>query len=211
MVTSAADARRVESSGVDVVVAQGVEAGGHRSHFVKPAARDLADLGTMALVPEVVDAVSVPVAAAGGIVDGRGLVAALALGASGVLLGTRFLMTRESIAPEAHKKRILEQRGDDTVLTDTISGRYARVLRNELTERYHDAGAPVLPFPSQLLASADVRGAAEQRDDADHLPLWCGQSAGRLSDLPWAGDVVRDLIALATSLIGGRLADRVRR
>jgi nitronate monooxygenase len=165
----------------------------------------------MALVPEVVDAVSVPVAAAGGIVDGRGLVAALALGASGVLMGSRFLLTRESIAPEAHKKRILEQRGDETIVTDTISGRYARVLRNDLTEGYHLSGAPVLPFPSQLLASADVRAAAEQQDDADHLPLWCSQAAGRLQDLPWAADVVRDTITEAIALLAHGLPTRVRR
>lgn len=111
MVTNAGDARRVADSGADVVVAQGAEAGGHRSHFTMPAPGQLGDLGTVALVPEVVDAVDVPVVAAGGIVDGRGLVAALALSATGVLIGSRFVVTRESQAPEAHKKRLLEGRG----------------------------------------------------------------------------------------------------
>jgi nitronate monooxygenase len=210
MVTSVADARAVAASGVDVVVAQGLEAGGHRSHFTKPAVGTGADLGTLALVPEVVDAVAVPVVAAGGIVDGRGLVAALALGASGVLLGSRFLVTRESIASDAHKKALLEGSGVETAVTDTISGRYARALRNKLTESYAGSGAPVLPFPAQYLANADVRAAGEAQGDADYVALWGGQAVGRIQDVPWAGDVVRQLVDEARHLLGGGLAARVR-
>lgn len=212
MVTNVDDARAVEASGVDVIIAQGLEAGGHRSHFEKPAGAELGDLGVMSLVPEVVDAVSVPVVAAGGIVDGRGLVAALALGADGILMGSRFLLTRESTAPEAHKKAILERDGRDTVVTDVISGRYARVLRNALVEQYRRCGdAPALPFPLQLLANADVRAAAEEQGDVEHLPLWCGQGAGRLDDLPWAADVVAEVIAEAGRILGHRLPAQVRR
>ena len=210
MVTSVADARVVASAGVDAVVAQGLEAGGHRSHFTKPADGTRGDLGALALVPEVVDAVSVPVVAAGGIVDGRGLVAALALGASGVLLGSRFLVTRESIAPDAHKKALLERTGADTVVTDTISGRYARALRNPLTDRYAEAGAPVLPFPAQFLATADVRTAGAEQGDADYVALWSGQGVGRIQDVPWAGDVVRQIVDEARRLLAGGLAERVR-
>jgi nitronate monooxygenase len=212
MVTNADDARRVRQSGADVVVAQGVEAGGHRSHFVKPARGPITDLGTMTLIPEVVSAVDVPVVAAGGIVDGRGLVAALALGADGVLMGSRFLATRESTAPDAHKKRLLEDAGEQTVVTDVLSGRWARVLRNALTDRLTGGAGErvdVLPFPSQYLTNADIFGAAQAADDPDHLPLWAGQTAGRIDDLPWAADVVAETIREARDLLERELSARV--
>jgi len=133
MVTTVEDARAVEATGVDAVVAQGSEAGGHRSHFEKPASAELGTIGTAALVPAVVEAVRIPVIAAGGLADGRGLVMALALGASGVLMGTRFVATRESMAHEAYKKALLERSGDTTTLTDAFTGRFARVLRNAFT------------------------------------------------------------------------------
>ena len=212
MVTSVADARQVEASGADVIVAQGVEAGGHRSHFHKPSDGPAGDLGTLALVPEVVDAVDVPVVAAGGIVDGRGLVAALALGAVGVLMGSRFLVTRESTAPEAHKKRLLEVGGDRTIITDVLSGRYARVVANALTDAYGPGGPhgfAALPFPSQYIANGDVFAAAGEADDADHQPLWAGQAIGRLEDLPWAADVVADTVREAVDLVRSGLGGAV--
>ncbi|MGH2477164.1 MAG: NAD(P)H-dependent flavin oxidoreductase [Candidatus Limnocylindrales bacterium] len=212
MVTNAADARLVAGNGADVVVAQGLEAGGHRSHFTKPASGTLGDLGTLALVPEVVDAVDVPVVAAGGILDGRGLVAALALGASGVLMGSRFLATRESAAPEAHKKRLLEDSGEHTVVTDRLTGRYARVLRNAFTDGSSGTEqdvAETLPFPAQYLANADIFAAAERTENADYLPLWAGQSIGRVNDLPWASDVISDIIRQAADLLERQLAERI--
>src|SRR5215472_16574818 len=112
MVTTVADAKRVEASGVDAVVAQGAEAGGHRAHFEKPPSPERGAVGTLALVPQWVDSLRVPVIAAGGIADGRGLVAATALGAAGVLLGTRFVATRESMAPEFWKQQILQAAAD---------------------------------------------------------------------------------------------------
>src|SRR2546428_3138520 len=129
MVTTATDARVVEAARVDAVVAQGAEAGGHRAHFVKPASSEYGALGTLALIPQVVDAVRIPVIAAGGIADGRGGIAALALGARGVLMGTRFVATRESMAFGTFKKALLEESGDATTVTDVFTGRYARVLR----------------------------------------------------------------------------------
>lgn len=209
MVTNAKDARTVQASGADVIVAQGLEAGGHRSHFIKPHGGPFADLGSLSLIPDVVDAVNVPVVAAGGIVDGRGLVAALALGASGILMGTRFLVTRESSAPESHKKRLLEERGESTVVTDTITGRYARVLNNELSAAFQRSGVEPLPFPSQALAYTDIQAFATQTNDADYLPLYGGQSTGRLNDLPWAADVVTDTIRQATQLLARGLNERV--
>src|SRR5207247_2020349 len=137
------DARTMAAAGADGIVAQGGEAGGHRSVDGKPASPESASVGTIVLVPQVVEAVRVPVVAAGGIADGRGLVAALALGASGILLGTRFVATRESMAAEIYKKRVLESDSTATTLTDTISGLWARALRNRFTEEYRASGSPV--------------------------------------------------------------------
>ena len=212
MVTNRDDAVQVEANGADVIVAQGWEAGGHRSHFTKPAGDRLADIGTLVLVPEVADAVEVPVVAAGGVVDGRGLVAALALGASGVLMGSRFLLTRESTAPEAHKKRLLEERGESTLVTDRLTGRYARVLRNTLTDHYDNAAGSLgeaPPFPAAYLLNADIFAAAMNAGEAEHLPLWAGQSAGRLNDLPWAADIIREVVHEARDLLQRTLPERV--
>ena len=210
MVTTARDALAVEAAGLDAVIAQGVEAGGHRSHFVKPASTDRLDIGSMALIPDVVDAVRIPVIAAGGIVDGRGLAAALALGASGVLMGSRFVATRESMAPQAHKKAMLEQASETTVLMDTFTGRFARVLRNAYTEQYAESGAPVLPFPLQYFVNGDIRQEAVTQDRSDYMPLWSSQGVGLIHDLPGAGDVVEGIIQEARQVMLERLPQSVR-
>ena len=208
MVTNADDARRVAASGADVVVAQGAEAGGHRSHLEAPTDPDLDELGTFALLQEVVGAVDVPVVAAGGVVDGRGLVAALALGASGVLMGSRFLVSRESSAPEAHKKRLLEASGDETIVTAGLSGRQARAVRNRMTDAW--AGVPdPLPFPAQYIINTGVYDIGDARHDADLLPLWGGQGVGRLDDLPWAADVVAATVDAAAELIRNRVGAEI--
>src|SRR6266508_3217543 len=118
-----------------------------------PAAPDATTVGIMALLPQVVDAVRVPVVAAGGIADGRGLVAAIALGASGILLGTRFVATRESAAPEFWKKRLLERSGEETTVTDAVTGLQARYLGNAFIAGYRASGAPVLPALLQSRAA----------------------------------------------------------
>jgi nitronate monooxygenase len=210
MVTTVQDALAVEATGLDAVVAQGAEAGGHRSHFEKPRSSDRADVGTVALVPAVVDAVGIPVIAAGGIVDGRGLITALALGASGVLMGSRFLVTRESMAPEVHKKAMLEQTSDTTVVMDTFSGRFARVLRNTYTEQYAQSEAPVLPFPSQLLVNGDIRQESAVQGRDDYIPLWSGQGVGLIHDLPGASDVVAATIQEARQVMLERLPQSVQ-
>jgi nitronate monooxygenase len=189
MVATVDDARAVVASGVDIVVAQGGEAGGHRSTWVKRP-REEAAVATMTLVPQVVDAVRVPVLAAGGIADGRGLVAALALGAQGALLGTRFVATRESMATEVWKKRLLESDGATTTLSEAFTGLWARVLRNRFSEEYAASGAPVLPALMQQRAAQDVYTAATEQGDAEHLALYAGQSAGLVHDLPGAAEVV---------------------
>jgi len=210
MVTTVHDALAVEATGVDAIAAQGAEAGGHRSHFEKPSSSDRVDVGTITLVPEVVDAMHIPVIAAGGITDGRGLVAALALGASGVLMGSRFLVTRESMAPEVHKKAMMEQTSDTTVVMDTFSGRFARALRNTFTDQYAQSGAPVLPFPSQFLANGDIRQESTVQGKGDYMPLWSGQGVGLIHDLPGAGDVVEATIQEARNVMMERLPQSVQ-
>ena len=205
MVTTVADAKTVEAAGVDAVIAQGAEAGGHRAHFEKPSSPEYGAVGTVALVPHLVDSLRVPVIAAGGIADGRGLVAALALGATGALLGTRFVATRESMAFAAFKKALLEESGEDTSVTDAFTGRYARVLRTAFLEHYRRSGAPVLPFPWQYLVAGDIYREAVARDHRDYFPLVAGQSVGLINNLPTAAEVVESVIREATAVLQEKL------
>lgn len=202
MVATVEDARAVAASGVDAVVAQGSEAGGHRSTWIKPASREAACVGTMVLVPQVVDAVKVPVIAAGGIADGRGVAAAIALGASGVMLGTRFVATREASVPPFWKKAIVEGKSDATTNTDVLSGLYARAIRNTFTDEYAASGAPVLPALVQANAAQDVYNAAASQGNPEYFPLIAGQSTGLIDDLPGAAEVVHSLVAEARAAMG---------
>jgi nitronate monooxygenase len=201
MVATVEDARRVANAGVDAIVAQGAEAGGHRSFGVKPASREEASIGTMVLVPEVVDAVGVAVIAAGGIADGRGIAAALALGASGVMLGTRFVATKESQAAAFWKQAIVESRGDQTTITDVFSGLYARTIPNAFATGYEASGAPVLPSLLQSSTAQDVYAASAAQGNRDYFPLLAGQSSGLIHDLPGAAEIVRALVAETRSAI----------
>jgi nitronate monooxygenase len=209
MVTSAEDARAVEESGVDAVVAQGAEAGGHRSHFEKPERSISKDTGTMTLIPEVVRAVKIPVIAAGGITDGCGLVAAIVLGARGVMIGSRFITTQESIAPQLYKKAIVDAAGDGTTVTDALSGRYARVLKNKYTEHYAETGAPTLPLFWQTSAAQDIFDKARESGEADYYPLWAGQGVGSIQDYPTAKEFIRRIIGEAHDLVATQMARRV--
>ncbi|MBI2203460.1 MAG: nitronate monooxygenase [Candidatus Rokubacteria bacterium] len=209
MVATVDDARAATSAGVDVIVAQGGEAGGHRSIGDKPVTPDAQSISTMAIVPVIVDAVRVPVVAAGGIADGRGLVAALALGASGILLGTRFVATRESMAAEYWKKRLLESDATATTLTDVFSGLWARGLRNRFSEEYRASGAPVLPPLVQRSAANDIYAQAAKQQDGEFSPMWAGQSIGLIHDLPGAGDVVHAIVREARQVLRA-LDTRVR-
>jgi nitronate monooxygenase len=209
MVATVEDARAVVGSGVDAVVAQGSEAGGHRSTWVKRPSPDAAGVGTLALVPQIVDSVPVPVVAAGGISDGRGLAAALALGAVGILLGTRFVATRESMAPAFWKKSLLEREGDDTMITDAFSGLWLRALRNSYTARYQASGAPVLPPLLQTRAAQDIVEEARRRGEGEYFPMLAGQGVGLIHDLPGAGEVVETIVREARAVLTG-LPRRVR-
>jgi nitronate monooxygenase len=203
MVTTVEDARVVEAHGVDVIVAQGGEAGGHRSTWTKRSSAEEACVGTLALVPQMVDAVRAPVVAAGGIADGRGLVAALALGAAGALLGTRFVATRESTAPEFQKKTLLESESQATVVTDCITGLWARYLRNTYVAEYDASGTPVFPALVQSRAAQDIFGYGAKQNDAAWYPMATGQSVGLIRDLPGAAEVVQRIVRVARDGLAG--------
>ena len=207
MVATRDDARAVADAGVDALVVQGHEAGGHRSTWVKRPSSQHADVGTIALVPQVVQAVKVPVIAAGGIASGAGVVAVLALGAKGAQLGTRFVATRESSAAEFYKQALVERDADDTVITDAFTGLYARVLRGAYADEYASSGAPVLPGFVQNRAAGDIFRAALARQDGQHYPLWAGQSVGLVHDLPEAAAVVRALVDEARSALRSLAGD----
>lgn len=179
--TTVAEAVAVTEAGADVVVATGAEAGGHRVSFLAPAEDSL--VGTFSLVPQVVDAVDVPVIAAGGIADRRGVAAALALGADGVQVGTAFLRTAASAASPAHRAALSAVTDHGTVLTRTVTGRLARGIPNRLVRLVEEAGA-ILPFPAQAWVLQSVRAEALRRGWGDLQSLWAGQSAplARLDD-----------------------------
>ncbi len=173
--TTVEEARQLEAAGVDAVVAQGSEAGAHRGTFA--ADFDAAMVGTIALVPQVVDAVHVPVIASGGIMDGRGIVASLALGASAAQFGTAFLTCDEAGVPDAHKAAILAAREHETRLTRAFSGRPARGIVNRFIVEVDRADAPnaILPYPLQNALTRPLRTAAARQGRAEFLSLWAGQ------------------------------------
>jgi nitronate monooxygenase len=199
--TTVTEAKAAEDAGADAIVAQGMEAGGHRGAF--DAARADVDLvGLFSLLPAVVDAVKVPVVAAGGIVDGRGVAAALILGASAVEIGTGFLRCPEAHLPPAWAESLGRSRPEDTLLTRAFSGRAGRSLATAyaLAAAAPEAPAPA-PYPVQRGLTRAMREAAIERGDVDRMQAWAGQSAGRASSRP-AGDVVRELWQDAQGMLG---------
>lgn len=188
--TTVAEARALDAAGVDAIVATGFEAGGHRVSFLGPAESAL--IGTFALVPQVVDAVAVPVIAAGGIADRRGVAAAFALGASGVQVGTAFLRTRQSAASAGHRAAIAAARDDSTRLTRAMSGRLARGIPNRAMALL-DA-EDVLPFPAQNWLTGTFRTPAAEQGRSDLVSQWAGQSAA-LARWEDAGEVFAELVA----------------
>ena len=189
--TTPAEARLLEQAGVDAVVAQGSEAGAHRGTFA--GSFEAAMVPTLDLVRRSVGAVSVPVIAAGGLMDGRDIVAALAAGASAAQLGTAFLTTPESGASELHKRTLLATAKDTTVLTRAFSGRPARGLVNAFTELLATQPEAILPFPLQNDLTKTMRAAAAKRGDARYVALWAAQGVARVRELP-AGELVQRLV-----------------
>jgi nitronate monooxygenase len=189
--TTVAEAVALARSGVDAVIAQGSEAGSHRASFAVPF--EQAMVGTMALVPQLVDAVDVPVVAAGGIMDGRAIAAALALGASAAQLGTAFLTSEEAGIPDVHKAAILAAGEHETRITRAFSGRPARGIVNRFMSDV-DASGTALPFPYQNALTRPLRQAAAKQGRADMLSLWAGQGV-RLARRERAADMMRRLRA----------------
>ncbi|PRO66354.1 NAD(P)H-dependent flavin oxidoreductase [Alkalicoccus urumqiensis] len=171
--TTTAEAVLVEESGMDMVVVQGSEAGGHRGHFHK--SMEESHIGLFSLIPQTVDAVTIPVAAAGGIMDARGIQAARCLGAAAVQMGTAFLPCQESGAPDAHKNAVLQAQEDDVVMTRAFSGKWARGIQNEFIQMMKDEDA-VVDFPVQNALTKPIRSAAGSRGDTAYMSLWTGQS-----------------------------------
>jgi nitronate monooxygenase len=189
--TTVAEARALEAAGVDVVVAQGWEAGGHRGTFERPPAE--VEVGGLALVPQAVDAVSVPVLAAGGIMDGRGIAAALALGAGGASLGTAFLTASESNAPPAYRRLLAATPAEGTRVSRVFSGREARLVRTDAVEELAGAGRPPAPYPLQLDVTRPIHRAGLQADDPSRLFALAGQGAALVREAP-AADLVAALV-----------------
>jgi nitronate monooxygenase len=210
MVATVDEARRSVAAGAGAVIAQGAEAGGHRSSFDVPASGDVPLVGTFALVPQVVDAVDVPVVASGGVADGRGLAAALALGAAGASIGTRFLRARESGVPDAYRRRLAALAAEDTVVTAKVTGRPARWIRNRLVDAVLAEGPEPLGWGAQAAALADVRAAAARAGDAELMPMLAGQAAAVGADEMGAAEIVAELVDGARATLRRLASDHGR-
>ena len=187
-------AQRAEEAGCDAVVAQGGEAGGHTGK-----------VAGMALIPQIVDAVDIPVIAAGSIVDGRGLAAALSLGAQAVWIGTRFIASHEAYASQKYKKRLCQAQGDETLITRFYSGKPMRVLRNTYVEERERSGETPLPFPQQMMKSVQdglLTFPDDERTDEERSCMPAGQGVGSILEIMPAGDIVREVVRDAEAMLG---------
>jgi len=190
-------AKKVAASGVDFVIATGHEAGGHVSR-----------VGTLALIPQVVDAIRIPVVAGGGIGDSRGLVAALALGAVGVWLGTAFMAAKE--APPVYRKKLLEATDDSTVITKSYSGKTMRVLPNKWTEAWQKSAIAPLPMHLQMALVRDLRQASFDAEMLDVMAVSMGQIAGMFSEEKSARELIEEIILGANNIIKKSLGEKIR-
>lgn len=189
--TTVEEAIQLEKNHVDAIVAQGFEAGGHRGTFLR--AYENSFIGTMALVPQVVDNVRIPVIASGGIMDGRGIVASLALGASAVQMGTAFLASQESGAHPKYKQAVLQSRDTDTVMTKMFSGKPARGIQNTFIESMQGYKGDIPVYPIQNALTRPMRNWAKQEENSEYMSLWAGQ-ASSLSSETTAFDIVLQLV-----------------
>jgi nitronate monooxygenase len=189
--TTPEEGAALQDAGVDAIVASGFEAGGHRGSFLRAAADSLT--GTFSLVPQIANTVDVPVIAAGGIADARGVIAALALGAEAVQMGTVFLACEESGASPLHRQALREKKAEHTALTNGFTGRLARGIHNRLLEELNEEGTTILPYPLQRGLVRNLAIPAEAAGRSDLLPLWAGQSANL--------STCTDVLAFLTSLV----------
>ncbi|WP_026676191.1 NAD(P)H-dependent flavin oxidoreductase [Fictibacillus gelatini] len=197
--TTVKEAAILEEVGVDAIVAQGSEAGGHRGTFI--GREEEALIGTIALVPQIVDKVNVPVIAAGGIMNGRGLVASLALGAAGVQVGTAFLTAEESGARQLHQQAILECEETDLQLTRAFSGKMARGIRNSfMAEMEKESDLP--PYPVQNALTNDIRKASAAKKNREYVHMWAGQAAPMSKKQP-AARIIETIMSEAKTIVHG--------
>jgi nitronate monooxygenase len=190
--TTVEEARWLEERGVDAVIAQGLEAGGHRGIFLS---EDLAtQVGTFALVPQIARAVRVPVIAAGGIADAKGVAAALALGAAGAQIGTAYLLCPEATTSAVHRAALKSDAARVTALTNLFTGRPARGIVNRIMRELGPISAAAPAFPLATSAIAPLRAKAESEGSGDFSPLWCGQNVSGCKELP-AAQLTRELSA----------------
>jgi nitronate monooxygenase len=201
--TTVEEALLLEAHGVDAVVAQGSEAGAHRATFLAPF--EASQIGTMALVPQVADAVGVFVIASGGIMDGRGVAAARALGAAAVQLGTAFLLADEAGTPAVYREAISAAREDGTAVTRAFSGRPARGIRNAFMTEVEETGVPIPGYPAQNDLTRTMRSAAAAQGRPDAYALWAGQGV-RLARGGPAAELVARLSAESAAVLGERTA-----
>jgi len=197
--TTGEEAEALQEAGVNVIAASGFEAGGHRGSFLRPAEDSLT--GTMLLVPQVVDIVDVPVIAAGGIADARGVIAALALGAEAVQMGTVFLACEESGASRLHRETLRQRNAGHTALTKGFTGRLARGIHNSVMENVNRNGDNILPYPLQRELVRNLAIAAEAAGREDLVPMWAGQSAN-LSTCTDASAFLTSLVEQVAEIVG---------
>lgn len=195
--TTVAEALAWEAVGADAVCAQGFEAGGHRGTFLNDVEDSL--VGLMALLPACADAVSIPVIAAGGIMDGRAIVAAQALGAAAVQMGTAFLSCPEAALPAPYLNALSQASGDQTRLTRVFSGKQARGVVNGFMQAHRHAESSVPAYPIQNALTGPLRTAAKAKGDAEYLSLWAGQGVG-LSRPLGAAELIKQLVAEAAAV-----------
>jgi nitronate monooxygenase len=203
MVTNVEDAITLAKNGSDIIMTQGVEAGGHRSVFNNNFNdKDIPLIGTMSLVPQVVDNLRKeikdksipPVVAAGGISDGRGLVAALALGAEGVAIGTRFLVSKESGTFEGYKEQLLSANETDTIITKVFTGLHARVLRNRFLDEYTKSDSEPLRWPLQYVVTEDIYSNAQSKNNPEFYLLYSGQGLRMIKASQSAEEIIKEII-----------------
>ena len=173
--TTLAEAQLLEKNGIDAIAVQGSEAGGHRGSFLNNAEHSL--IGLFVLLPSLVKHINIPIIASGGIMNGKGIVAAIAAGASAVQMGTAFLSCQESGIPAAYKQTLLTQQQDNTVLTRAFSGKLARGIENKFIRCMNQKKQTILDYPIQNALTTVVRKKARENNNADFMSLWAGQSA----------------------------------
>jgi nitronate monooxygenase len=190
--TTVEEARWLEAHGADAIIAQGGEAGGHRGMFLSP---DLTtQIGTLALVPQMIDAVTIPVVAAGGIVDAKTVAAAMSLGAAGVQVGTAYLLCPEATTGAVHRAALKSGAARHTALTNVFTGRPARGIVNRIVRELGPISAAAPDFPLAAVAIAPLRARAESLGLSDFSPLWSGENASGCKEIP-AADLTRELAA----------------